>query len=444
MAARVKIPAISASPQPPAAPAGEGRGRLCRVEGYSPARDALLAVYALLPKPMNPPQLERLAGLLSGDARFEAHAILVEELPFPARGHAVVDLREGRLLAAAVPEEVRRRLEEHRARRPTVLLRGYSLEEALPLDILLKLRRLGFGLEARLLRHPLAWNNLLGHAVELRAPRPLPVEERARVRRLLREDGRYGDLLLFSRPREEEALERAGLLALAEIAPSLYWRPWGLRQDGGVSFKGGAVSEEPRAIVLLYAFPSDSLSRPSIFAAKGARGEAYCTREGVYAAARSVDDRFLELAARVREATARFAERYLDWLDLLGALMKAEFRVAPFLSTRAPIANGASPYHWSPGAKVWEEGGKVKAWLSPELKEELERELAEAQWSTLRFLFPEIKPFEGLRGYLRRLSGELGREVELVGEEPPFRFSPEVDAAAEELRRAIRELVGSA
>ena len=47
-------------------------------------------------------------------------------------------------------EEVRRRLEEHRVRRLTVVLRGYGLEGALPLEDLLRLReelrrlRLGF------------------------------------------------------------------------------------------------------------------------------------------------------------------------------------------------------------------------------------------------------------------------------------------------------------
>ena len=46
--------------------------------------------------------------------------------------------------------------------------------------------------------------------------------------------------------------------------------------------------------------------------------------------------------------------------------------------------------------------------------------------------------------YLRALSERLGRGVELVGEEPPFRWSPEVDRAAEELKQALRELVGSA
>ncbi len=415
------------------------------MEGYSPARDALLAVYALLPKPMNPPQLERLAGLLSGDARFEAHAIAAEDLPFPARGHAVVDLREGRVLAAAVPEEVRRRLEEHRARRPVILLGGpYDLDAAIPLDELLELRdelrRLGLGFEARLLGYEAAasqgalrwvWRSPLGFAVELRAPRPLPAEERARVRRLLLQ--RFASPAPLPRG-EEEALERAGLLALAETVPGAYWKAEG--GQGLESFEGGAVREE-EVRLLLRALPSD-LSRQTPlrgFAAKGARGEAYCTREGVYAAARSVDDRFLELAEKAKGAADRLAERYIDWLHLLHALERAESRFAPFLSTRVPIAGGADPHEGEPRAKVWEEGGKVKVWLSPELKEELERSPRPANRAP-------PPPEGGLRGYLRRLSGELGREVELVGEEPPFRFSPEVDEAAEELKRALRELAG--
>jgi len=452
VAARVKIPAAARATQP-TAPAGEGRGRLCRVEGRSPARGALLAVYTFLPKPMDPSSLERLAGLLSSDARFEAHAILVEELPFPAHGHAVVDLSEGRLLAAAVPEEVRRRLEEHRSRRPTVLLEGRSLEKALPLDILLKLRRLGFGLEARLLRYPLAWNNRLGYAVELRAPRPLTTEERGQVRRLLREDERYGDLLLFSRPREERALERAGLLALAEIAPSLYWRPWGLRQDGGARLAGGAVTEEPEVTVLLYAYPSEHLWAPlrSILDAAEPRVRVYQTREGAYAKTRELDDRFLERAARVGEALARFAERYLEWHELLDAVRRAEEGIP---LPRRFIAAGADPLQYppeakmweqgGPGAKVWEEGGRVRVWLHPEVREEIERALRETWWAAVRITFPEVEPIEGLRGYLRKVSEKLGREVELVGEEPPFRWSPEADAALEELRRAVKELVGSA
>jgi hypothetical protein len=230
---------------------------------------------------------------------------------------------------------------------------------------------------------------------------------------------------------------------LAEIAPSAYWARGGLGQ-GGARFEGGAVEEEPRAIVVFLAPLSDLLLLPRVYDAEGPRGRVYYAFEGVYAAARAVDDRFLELAEEARRAVSRFAERYLDWRDLLGALREAEFRVAPFLSPRAPIANGAGPYERVPRAKVWEEGGRVKVWLHPELKRWLEEELAEVQWSTLRFLFPEIKPFEGLRGYLRRVSERLGREVELVGEEPPFRFSPEVDAALEELRRALAELVGSA
>jgi hypothetical protein len=147
-----------------------------------------------------------------------------------------------------------------------------------------------------------------------------------------------------------------------------------------------------------------------------------------------VDDRFLELAEKAKGAAERFAERFLDWLNLFDALRLAEDRVGLLLER---IADGASPHQPEPSAKVWREGGRVKVWLSPQLKEELERRLAKTRSG-------QVSREAGLRRYLRKVSKGLGREVELVGEEPPFRFSPEVDRAAEELKQALRELVGSA
>ena len=277
---------------------------------------------------------------------------------------------------------------------------------------------------------------MLGFAVELRSPRPLPAEERARVRRLV--DGHLYVGTLLPSP-EEKALERAGLLALAETVPSAYWKARGLGR-----FAGGAVEEEPKVVVFLHWFPP-SLSKVPLpqLDAEGPRGRVYCTGDGVFAEARSVDDRFLELAARAKGAAERLVERYLDWLRLLNELRRAELDAAPFLSPRAPIAGAADPHGREPGAKVWEEGGKVKVWLSPEHEEQLKKGLAEA-WRNPLSASPERKTIKGLDDYLRRLSERLGREVELVGEEPPFRWSPEVDEAMEELRRAMRELVGSA
>ena len=88
---------------------------MCRVRGRSPA-EGDLAVYALLPRLLPPGSLSRLALMLSADPSFEAEEEWVEELPVPAWGHAVVGLRGKPVFVSAVREEVKRMLEEYRAR----------------------------------------------------------------------------------------------------------------------------------------------------------------------------------------------------------------------------------------------------------------------------------------------------------------------------------------
>ena len=107
--------AMAAGQEAPSPAAGEG-GWLYRVRGLSPARGRELAVYVLTPEPLlSPGTAGRTALILSGDPRFEAYEVWAERLPFPARGFATVDFEEGRVYAG-IPEKVRRRLEECRAR----------------------------------------------------------------------------------------------------------------------------------------------------------------------------------------------------------------------------------------------------------------------------------------------------------------------------------------
>jgi len=291
----------------------------------------------------------------------------------------------------------------------------------------------------------------VGFLVELRAPRPLAAEERARARGLLREDGRYRYLFLPS-PMEEEALARAGLLALAEIAPSAYWARGGLPQPSA-RFEGGAAGEREVCLILRWLPPDLSRWLQPLLGVEGPRGRVCGAEGGVRVAVRAVDDRFLELAEKANEASRRLVERYFGWLDLVGALREAEWKVWKERGIEeAPIAHGAVARIWEPRAKVWEEGGRVKVWLHPELKWRLEwlhslGSLGEPPPPPppQERLAAELRPLDLTPAdYFRALSERLGREVELVGEEPPFRLSPEVDAAAEELLSALRELVGSA
>jgi hypothetical protein len=102
---------------PPPAALREGRSWLCRVYGFSPTWGGPLTVYFFSRRLSSPSALGRMVVLLCGGARFEAEEVWVEELPFPAWGHAVVvDLRGKPVLVSAVREEVKRMLEEYRAR----------------------------------------------------------------------------------------------------------------------------------------------------------------------------------------------------------------------------------------------------------------------------------------------------------------------------------------
>ena len=434
MAARARRGAAAGAARPPAA--GEGGGWLCRVYGRSPA-EGDLAVYALLPRLPAPGSLGRLAAVLSADPGFEAKKAWAERLPFAVAGYAVVNPKSGDV-TPAVPEETLRALEEYRSRRGVRVLLTYSRSSSsFPLIDLLWLREglrgLGLGFKLRTLRYSGEGGSYaIWGLVELLAPRPLAAEERARARRLIRERLDTEVAAVLPSAGEERALEEAGLLPLAEIVPSLRWR-------GGYPLWGEVVPEKrPALSVLIYELPHiyDDSPLGESFRAEGPRGVVQLIpAEGIYADTSVVDERFLEAAVKARDAAERLAWKYREWLRLVAELKEAEGEVASPLSIG--IANHARAVDPWLRAKVWEEGGRVKVWLHPELKRWLEEKLVTAG-------APAVEPFEGLRGYLRRVSERLGREVELVGEEPPFRWSPEVDAALEELRRALAELVGSA
>jgi hypothetical protein len=426
MAARRRAPAIAGSVGAPSG--GEGGGSYLAVaSGISPARGVLpTAVCVFLPQLLPPSALGRLAGLLGGDARFRMLEAWAERLPFPARGHAVVDFKAGRVVANAVPEDARRRLEEHRSRQPFL----FPLPFRVPLsDDSLQC------LYARV-------RDAVGYWYPLREPRielfsleleGAPIRAAAAVSMggagLVKEACR--DILLSVYDEESwsvpaRALAGAGLWALAALRPDWYWD---VEEEDGwrrLELKEGAPV---RGFVSCRSQALDTLPREAL--AAGPLGEAWIEQRG--------DALEVNLAFRLRRAGFETCMRILDadsaFKGFCSALESWQRRTRdPLRAAEARIPRArrlplSSNFFWDLVGRIWEEGGKVKAWLPPERVERLRRELAELGWS------PE--------DYLRRLSGELGRGVELVGEEPPFRWSPEVDEAYRRLKEAAAKVVSA-
>jgi hypothetical protein len=426
MAVKTKTPAVAAAVPPPSAAAGSGW--LYRVYGRSPSLgDRPLAVYLLHPKPLPPSALGRLAGLLSGDARFEPEEEWAERLPFAAQGHAVVDFKAGRLLAAAVPEGALRALEGHRSRREGMVFFGSPLRLEGLAELGRELGRLGAGVRI----HPLP-----SHVVfELLPQRPLAPEELERLRGLIK---RTQPVQEEARLREErELLERAGLGALARMVPELWWV--------FLPLSNGWNRKEQTPLMLDWK-PAAALGRLLPERARGRRGEYFVSallEGGIEFRLRSeVGDRELGLMGELVEAdgAARRWER--------GQKEKAKKIGEAGLRAGERLRLSSHPYRFDPLARrlralagdparlvLEEEGGRVRVWLDP-LERKRKRLLYE--------LAEELRPL-GLapEDYLRALSEELGREVELAEGEPPP-LPSELAEAVERARRALAELVGSA
>jgi hypothetical protein len=377
-----------------------------------------LVLYALLPRPLSLGSLGRLAVVLSGDPDFVMTEARGVPLPFPAHGLAIVEWERGRV-RSGVPEEVARRLEEHWARRPVFPL--WSITE-LGSDTAW-LRRLAgrYGdAEVYALGHRPPFServSTLSVVLELRPSRPLAREE---LRALFEEA-----LPMHESPRLAETLAAAGLWALAMGAPRLYWE-WD-------AFFGAPQHVEEVETIPLSLFGTSRHLIPARlhFEVSGPRARVTLSSYGVRVTAPKLDAELLARLEGAERAWETFRGALERWRDLLDALARACAAAVSKLGVNAPsIVGEALADRERPGARVWEEGGRVKVWLAPWFRGLLAASLKRAG--------------SALENYLRMVSERLGREVELVGEEPPFRLSPEVDAAAEELLGALRELVGSA
>ena len=317
MAARVKTPAETRAP-PPAARAAEGGagGWLYRVFGRSPALGDL-KVCLLLPQLLPPSALGRMAGLLSGDARFEMIEMQGVPLPFPARGHVVVDWGKERVLAAAVPEEVRRRLEEHWARRPVVPLRG-PLVLGKDTSQLRRLAERYGGVEVYGVGYRDSSGRLsaLSAVLELRPSRPLAREE---LRALLEEV-----LLSHESPRFADILALADLWALAMGAPSVYWGAWeSLWESFSVPSASGRAREVETIPLPLTGWLGHPLPPCFSFEAGGSRGRAALSFDSLDIVVLKLDAELLARLEEVEEALETFKGAFDRWDVLLGSLAEA-------------------------------------------------------------------------------------------------------------------------
>jgi len=345
-------------------------------------------------------------------------------LPFPAKGHVVVDWGKERVLAAAVPEEVRRRLEEHWVRRPVVPLRG-PLVLGKDTSQLRRLAERYGGVEVYGVGYRDSSGRLsaLSAVLELRPSRPLAREE---LRALLEEV-----LLLHESPRFADILALADLWALAMGAPSVYWGAWeSLWESFSVPSASGRAREVETIPLPLTGWLGRLRPTCLSFEVDGSRGRAALSLDSLDIVVPKLDDELLARLEEVEEALETFKGALDRWDGLLGSLAAACGAALSELGADAPsIVREALAERERPGAKVWEEGGRVKLWLAPWLRGLLAARLKRVG----------LTPAD----YLRKVSEKLGREVELVGEEPPFRFSPRLDAAYARLVEAMERLVGA-
>jgi hypothetical protein len=422
MAARARRGAAAGAAQPPTA--GEGGGWLCRVYGRSPA-EGDLAVYALLPRLPAPGSLGRLAAVLSADLGFEAREAVAERLPFPARGYAVVNPKSGDV-TPAVPEETLRALEEYRSRKMGIVVEAWPLDLPKLAEFLAEARRLGATARIRS-----AFDVL--HVFELRFQRPPSRWELEGLLQRAHAVGAFfsGEARRQTLEAERKLLERAGLWALAWMAPELVSREL---LSGGCCYTELGESDVRISTVL-----APPLGRLLPRRGGGRRGR-YSLSRGEFGA--SLDISLLEVGDRdlgpleeLLEADEASTRWMRELADALREIERAEERVEERLGgagLRAPLASRVLLSIENPRrARVWEGGGRVRLWLAPEERARLLEELTR-----------KLRPLGlALGDYLRAVSEELGKEVELVEGEAPL--PPELAAAAERARRALAELVGS-
>jgi hypothetical protein len=405
MAARARGAAAAA-----ARSTGEEGGRASRtilylIRGRSPALGDI-RIYALLPRPTSLGSLGRLGAVLSADPGFEAEWIESEELPFPAHGYALVGVdAEGRprkLILDALTPEAKRALDDYRGR--VVVARHYAAP-TIPLNVVEKAlefaERVGAQLELRRVGSE-SW-------IVLRSPRPLSFDER---HTFLHDYAEASDGFLL----DNLLLKRLGLPELAGMAPTARcWRvpalpgeePWRCERD----------EEEEPAIVRTDIQGLEREWRAVETPIVGSRGEAELSGFSIYFWASRADREMVEALKEAQRAADELRDAIMRWRALVHVFGRAAHmtwfpREPPEALTARAAEEGRT--------RVWEEGGAIRVWVpAGELREQDLREI-------------------------RKMEIILGRRVELVSEKPPFRFSPEADAAAERLRRALKRAVGSA
>jgi hypothetical protein len=324
MAARSKVPAPSASSSRLAAPQPAEGSWLLLLVGESPALDgASLDVFAILPKLPAFSALERLAGLLSSDPRFGLVAAWAEELPFPARGHAVVDLREGRVLAAAVPEDARRRLEEHRGSALPLIFDSYRFDLSSAESLWRLTEKLGGRLELLGLEPP--HPELDATAAVLRLPRPPTRGEWEEIVESI--GGLWPRPLWFE---DAKILHSAGLAPLAFMLPSrlvrlggserLEWKPRPSNWQGG--FVVLARWWRPlRDLPPLLERSGLFRETPDGLVAEGPRGAVLLKGENLFAKPVALDRRFFEDAEEALLALERPSGELSSFLRAVGRLV---------------------------------------------------------------------------------------------------------------------------
>jgi hypothetical protein len=317
-----------------------------------------------------------------------------------------------------VPEETLRALEGHRARRLAAVFGATKLDLGGLVELGRELRRLGAGVRIRAPDPYVVF--------ELLPQRPLAREERERLWWLAREACSAALWRAETYRSERRLLERAGLGALAWMVPELLWDNHSQRGGGW-----RAASESSRIAVTGELSPPVERLLPEV---KMGEGRSYVlsplpSSTYIFISLPEVGDRELGLLEELVEAD-RAIRRWMEgWEGGARKIQEAERRAKARLGAGSPSGEPLSEYVRSVlesplHGTVWEEDGKVKVWLRPEVREQL-------LWAL------GLAPGD----YLRAVSEELGKEIELVEGEAPL--PPELAAAVERARRALAELVGS-
>ena len=246
-------------------------------------------------------------------------------------------------------------------------------------------------------------------AAAIEAQRLLSVEERLKVLRKLQEK-RVTPALPTAE--EYEALAQRGLWALAEMRPQLVW----MRDMEG--FYTLEYTAEASSVHI------SAVGWRTRLELSGPRGRVSLEAGALRFAPASVDEKTLELAERARGAAERLEAVLQRWREAVEALRWAERNL---WKGRAPVSLAGEAENPESGVRAWREGRRVAVWLEPEARRRLKERLAR----------------EGIcsvEGYLALLSAQLGARVELAESD---RWSPEADAALEELLETLRRLAGA-